>query len=98
MDKTPLHHPADMHMKGPSFGSCDRQETKDGGRIGYESFLIVGLRYPDAGKVATVDIFRTFVGSPMALPPNTRPEEGSLLADGVNPESPGLCLCSGLPP
>ena len=49
-----------MHMKGPSFGSRDRQETTDGGCIGYESFPIVGLRYPDAGKVATVDIFRTF--------------------------------------
>ena len=47
-------------MKGPCFGSRDRQETTVGGRIGYELFLIVGLRHPDARKMATVDIFRTF--------------------------------------
>ena len=60
VDKTPSHHPADMHMKGPRFGSCDRQETTVGGRIGYELFLIVGLRHPDARKMATMDIFRKF--------------------------------------
>lgn len=60
MDKTASHHPADMHMKGPRFGSRHLQETTDGGRIGYESFPIVGLRHPDAGKVAGVDVFRTF--------------------------------------
>ena len=60
VDKTASHHPADMHMKGPRFGSRHLQETTDGGRIGYESFPIVGLRHPDAGKVAGVDVFRTF--------------------------------------
>ena len=60
VDRAVSYHPADMHMKGPRFGSRDRQETTAGGRIGYELFPIAGLRYPDAGKVATVDIFRTF--------------------------------------
>ena len=60
MDKTPSHHPADMHMKGPRFGSRDRQESTAGGRTGYELFLIAGLRYPDARKMTTVDGFRTF--------------------------------------
>ena len=60
VDKTSSHHPADMHMKGPRFGSRDRQEFTAGGRIGYELFLIVGLCYLDAGKMTTVDGFRTF--------------------------------------
>ena len=60
VDKAASHHPVDMHMKGPRFGSRDRQESTVGGRIGYELFLITGLRYPDAMKMTTVDGFRTF--------------------------------------
>ena len=60
VDKTPSHHPADMHMKGPRFGSRDRPESAAGGRIGYELFLIVSLCYLDARKMTTVDGFRPF--------------------------------------
>ena len=30
VDKAASHHPADMHMKDPRFGSRDWQETTDG--------------------------------------------------------------------